>query len=125
MKKFIKIFLIFLCLVASLGIFNSDKILEHASKISTTQSVLQKTTSPHLSSIKHETTIATTNFQRNEISSLSIIKKDTNNSFSTFKSTVQNKLLQYFLVTKFSQSKWQISKKISLCLKNEILTRAP
>ena len=98
MKKFIKIFLIFLCLVASLGIFNSDKILEHASKISTTQSVLQKTTSPHLSSIKHETTIVTTNFQRNEISSLSIIKKDTNNSFSTFKSTVQNKLLQYFLV---------------------------
>lgn len=111
--------------MASLGIFNSDKILEHASKISTTQSVLQKTTSPNLSSIKHETTIATTNFQRNEISSLSIIKKDTNNSFSTFKSTVQNKLLQYFLVTKFSQSKWQISKKISLCLKNEILTRAP
>ncbi len=111
--------------MVSLGVFNSDKIFENTSRITTSQSVLQKTTSQNLSSFKHETTIVATNFQRNEISSISNIKKDTNNSFSTFKSTVQNKLLQYFLVTKFVQTKWQISKKISLCLKNEILARAP
>ncbi len=111
--------------MVSFGIFNSDKILENTSEMTTTQSVLQKTPTLNLSSFKHETTIASTNIQTNEISSISNIKKDTNNGFSTFKSTVQNKLLQYFLVTKFVQTKWQISKKISLCLKNEILTRAP
>ena len=130
MKNFIKIFFIIVCFFISLSSnareINFDYINYNISQHETICDSVSNPEEPELilSDDVNENSITSANNHRHEISSSSS-RRDTYNSGSIEKTSIQNKLLQQIYSSNYNKTLYSTSHKISPHLKNEICTRAP